>query len=73
MTSEDFDGSLQTLRSRSPFRPFTVELLSGDRFEVDSADAFVVREGVAVFIGPGGVPRFFNHESVSQFIPDSKP
>jgi hypothetical protein len=72
MTSEHFDASLQALRRRHPFRPFMVELISGDRFEVDYPDALVVREGIAVFIAPGGVPRLFNHESVSQLIADSK-
>lgn len=56
------------LRQRQPFRPFTVELVSGDRFEVDYPDALVSRDGVAVFIGPGGVPVLFDHESVSQLI-----
>ena len=70
MTAEHFDGSLKTLRQRTPFRPFTVELISGDRFEVDYPDALVLREGVAVFIAPGGIPRLFEHESVSQFIAD---
>lgn len=72
MTSDHFDDSLQTLRQRTPFRPFTVELISGDRFEVDYPDALVVREGIAVFIAPGGVPRLFDHESISQLIADSK-
>ena len=30
----------------------------------------VVRDGVAVYIGPGGVPVLFDHEGVSQFIGD---
>jgi hypothetical protein len=71
MTSERFDDSLQTLRRRVRFRPFTVELISGDRFEVDYPDALVVRDGVAVFVAPGGVPTLFDHEGVSQLIADS--
>ncbi len=42
----------------------------GDRFEVDHPAALVVRDGVAVYIGPGGVPVLFDHEGVSQFIGD---
>jgi hypothetical protein len=38
---------------RSPFRPFTVALVNGDRFEVDYPDALVVRDGMAVFISAG--------------------
>lgn len=68
MTAEKFENSLKALRQRKPFRPFTVELVSSDRFEVDFPDALVIRDGVAVFIGPGGVPVLFDHEGVSQLI-----
>ncbi len=68
MVAENFENSLKALRQRNPFRPFTVELVSGGRFEVDFPDALVIRDGVAVFIGPGGVPGLFDHEGVSQLI-----
>lgn len=68
MTPENFQNALGALRQRRPFRPFTVELVSGDRFEVDFPDALGSRDGVAIFIGPGGVPVLFDHQSVSQFI-----
>ena len=67
MTAENFDNTLNGLRQRQPFHPFTVELVGGDRFEVDHPGALVVRAGVAVFIPPGGVPILFDHESVSHF------
>ena len=70
MTAENFDQTLAAFRSRSPFRPFTVALVNGDRFEVDHRDAFYMRDGVAVYIAPGGVPVIFDHEGVSQFIGD---
>jgi hypothetical protein len=68
MTSENFERVLQGLRQAQPFRVFTVELNTGGRFEVDHPGALVVREGVAVFLAPGGVPIWFDHESVHQFI-----
>ena len=68
MTSENFENSLNALRQRKPYRPFTVELVSGDRFEVDFPDVLVLRDGVAVFIRPGGAPVLFDHEGVSQLI-----
>ena len=70
MQADNFDQALNAFRRRIPFRPFTVALVSGGRFEVDHPDALVVREGVAVYIGPGGVPVLFDHEGVSQFIGD---
>lgn len=70
MDVDNFDRTLSAFRQRVPFRPFTVARVNGDRFEVDHPGALVVRDGVAVYIGPGGVPVLFDHEGVSQFIGD---
>lgn len=70
MQAIHFDQTLQALKDRIPFRPFTVALVNGDRFEIDYRDALVVRDGVAVDIGVGGVPVLFDHAGVSQFIGD---
>ncbi len=70
MEAENFDGTLGAFKGRKPFRPFTVALVDGDRFEVDHPDALVVRDGVAVYIRPGGVPVLFDHEGVSQIVGD---
>jgi hypothetical protein len=67
MTADNFDKALAGLKERNPFHPFTVELIGGHRFEIDHPGALVVRDGVAVFISPGGVPILFDHESVTQF------
>jgi hypothetical protein len=68
MTADSFEQVLQGLRTLQPFRVFTVELQTGSRFEVDHPGALVVRDGVADFIAPGGIPIWFDHESVSQII-----
>ena len=70
MEAANFDQTLGAFRSRRPFQPFTVVLVNGDRFEVDHPDAFWMRDGLAVYIAPGGVPVIFDHEGVSQFIGD---
>jgi hypothetical protein len=67
MQADNFDQALNAFRRRIPFRPFTVALVNGDRFEVDHPDALVVRDGVAIYIAPGGIPVLFDHEGVSQF------
>jgi hypothetical protein len=67
MTADNFDHVLQELRQQQPFRVFTVELHGGRRFAVDHPGALVTREGVAVFIAPGGIPILFDHDSVNQF------
>jgi hypothetical protein len=55
---------------RIPFQLFTVALVNGDRFEVEHANALVFRDGVAIYVAPGGVPVIFDHEGVSQVIGD---
>ena len=67
MTADNFDHVLQELRQQQPFRVFAVELHGGRRFEVDHPGALVTREGVAVFLAPGGIPILFDHDSVNQF------
>lgn len=68
MTAENFDRVLNALRLRQPFTVFTVELHGGQRFEVDHSGALVVRDGVSVFLAPGGTPIWFDHDSVNQII-----
>jgi len=70
MDRDTFDGTIRTFKHRTPFRPFTVALVNGDRLEVDHPDALAVRDGVALFAGPGGVPVVFDHEGVSQIVGD---
>jgi hypothetical protein len=71
MTAENFDNLLTGLSARVPFRPFTVEIIGGRRFEVDHPRAMVVRDGVAVFLAPGGVPIWFDHQSVTAIAGDN--
>lgn len=68
MTSDNFHNTLDELTGVRPFRIFTVELHGGRRIEVDFPGAVVLRDGVAVFIAPGGKPIVFDHKSVDQFI-----
>jgi len=68
MEAGHFERSLRAFQRRVPFRPFTVALVHGDRFQVDHPEALVLRDGVAVFIAAGGVPTLFDRTSVSQVI-----
>jgi hypothetical protein len=72
MTADNFDRSLRAFQRRRPFRSFTVELVSGDRFHVDHPEALIVRDGVAVFVANGGIPTLFDHEGVSQFVGETR-
>ena len=68
MDKSNFDRSLRAFARRTPFRSFTVELVSGTRIEVDHPEAMVFRGGVAVYISQDGTPTLFDHEGVSRFI-----
>jgi len=70
MEQDNFDRTLRAFKKRSPFRPFTVALVNGDRFEVDDPDALVIRDGVGVYVAPGSVPILFDREGVRQVIGD---
>jgi hypothetical protein len=68
MTAENFDLALRELQEKRPYRIFTVELNGGRRFEIDHPHALVVRDGVAVFVAPGGIPVLFDHDGVNQIV-----
>ena len=70
MTLDTFMATMNALRRRRPFHPFTISLVNGDQFEVDFPDALVVRDGVGLFAGPGGVPHVFDYEGVNEIIGD---
>jgi hypothetical protein len=70
MDRDTFDSTIRTFKHRTPFRPFTVSLVNGERLEVDHPDALAVRDGVALFVGVGGIPAVFDHEGVAQVIGD---
>jgi hypothetical protein len=68
MDAKSFERSLRGLTKRLPFKPFTVEFVSGERTRVDHPEALLVRAGVAVFLSAKGVPSWFDHEGVSRFV-----
>lgn len=61
-----FDIALRSFVNRKPFKPFVVELVSGDRLRVDHPEALITRNGVAFHFATDGNPTLFDHESVSQ-------
>jgi hypothetical protein len=69
MTAEGFDDAVTSLRGRVPYKPFVIVLKGGDQYEIDHPRVFVPREsGVAVFLSPGGMPIWFDHESVLRVV-----
>ena len=72
MTRENFESVLRAYQQRTPFRPFTVDFVSGERVSVDHPEALVLRAGVGVYINPKGVPTLFDHESVSEVVGEAR-
>ena len=68
MTAEHFEASMDLLTSRIPFKPFTVELITGGCLEIDHPRTLVSRDGKGVFVAPGGILVFVDHESVHQIV-----
>jgi hypothetical protein len=71
MTAEHFQTTIRAFQRRTPFKPYIVELVSGDRVEVDHPEALVIRGGVGVFVDASGAPAIFDHEGVSQILAGS--
>ena len=71
MRSDSFENLLELLSERRPFHPFTIELNGGQRFEVYHPRALAVRDGVAVYFAPRGIPYWFDHEGVTTIVGDT--
>ena len=66
MKDTSFQKSLHAFVSRRPFKPFIVELVSGDRIVVEHPEAFLMRGSAAVYLNPVGEYALFDSSTVSQ-------
>jgi hypothetical protein len=71
VTPVNFQIALNAFCNRRPFRPFVVELVSGDRFRVRHPEALVLRGTLAVYNAPNQAIRLFDSESVCQLGDES--
>ena len=70
MDQDTFYSTIRAFKNRTPFHPFTVAMVNGDRLEVDHPDALAVRDGIGLYAAPGNIPVIFDNEGVSQVIGD---
>jgi hypothetical protein len=68
MTNEEFAATISPLRAARPFRPYTVEMNDGTRYEIDLPLALGYRDGSFGFMTHGRGPRFFNVADVRQIL-----
>ena len=57
MEADNFDSTLTAFKKRSPFRPFTVALVNGDRFEVKLEQSNELEAPDAELPDPPALPR----------------
>ena len=64
MSPAEFDSLLNALDSRMPFEVITVELQTGESFQIDIPRSTAFRNGVAVHLAAGCKTHYFNHTNV---------
>jgi hypothetical protein len=75
MNTPDFARSLRAFTQRRPFRPFLLELVSGDRFLVRHPEAVILRGDLVYWRTPQRLARLFDTTTVCQLldVPPSTP
>jgi hypothetical protein len=68
MTPVTFFNELRRLCDRDPFRPFVVELTTGERIEIDDPEGLAFAGGYATFINAEGEPTNFDYTVVARLI-----
>ena len=66
MDNDSLDALVRRYCEATPFQPFTITLISGEKIEIDHPRAIITRDGLAVIIGPGGSPSWFKANTVAR-------
>ncbi len=68
MTADHFNQLLKERLLRDPFQVFAIEMRGGRQIEIDRPFATVLRDGVAIHLGPGGIPVEIDYDQVNRII-----
>ena len=71
MNRETFNATIVTFIERKPFKPFTIEMVNGKRFQIDHLRALAFGDGAAFYMAPGNIPVIFDHEGVNYIRGDN--
>lgn len=63
-----FEETLTDLRTRTPFEPFSIELASGSRVNVEHPEALAFSRRRAVYIGKDGKLHIFDPDGVIEIV-----
>ena len=66
MLAETFAKTIRAFAKREPFRPFVVELVSGNLVQVKHLEALVFGNKTAVYVDPEGDITIFDHQGVAR-------
>lgn len=68
MITANFERALRTFSLRHPFRPFVVELVTGERLQIANPDLIALFGDMIMFMGSQGRYRLFDASSVCQLL-----
>ena len=68
MTPQHFTTALWSYNHRRSFRPFFIELASGDRMLVTHPETVILRGQLWEYVSPNGRHHVFENESVMQLL-----
>jgi hypothetical protein len=69
MRQENFEKVLRVFLDQTPFRPFTLELLSGTRIEINHPEALTMREdGLIIVASTSSTRSVLDVGAVVRFI-----
>lgn len=68
MTRENFEYVLRLFQTRQPWKPFTLELITGSRLEVNHPEALEQKEELLKLKSSSGLQTVFEYRSVIRFL-----
>jgi hypothetical protein len=68
MSIQAFLIALHAFTKRKPFKPFLIELFSGDRIYIRHPEALALRGDLIYFVGPNYQARLLQTTSVCPFL-----
>lgn len=68
MTADEFDRAIMEKLDRLPFQAFAIELLDGNRLEINRPFAVAVRDGDATCFSGGKLHLHIRFDQVNQVV-----
>ena len=66
MTADEFDQAVLERRKRKPFQAYTIDLVGGERIDIDRSHTVAIRNGVTTCFAGGKIDLETRSENVSR-------